>query len=311
VAALAVWSARELRTEIFASGWTAAAEAAAALAIFGFAAWTLRGWSRVALLLFALCDYKAHGVNRHFNTRDGNVDQDYSTGAIRGVNPEAWRAMRENRQYRVTSDGAPAALEFRVWGLATPQGLDPLLPARYRERVEQWGAQFQTTRVFTMNYGNTEMLQELGVRYAISYNGAPNEPFLAASPDFRLVGPDNSFYRVYEYLGARPAYEWAGDATPVGWTAERRVFRVRSERGGRFGLVETFFPGWRVRVDGREATLEQWRGLFQSVEVPAGEHDVEFDYRSRWLGLGAAISLLAWVALACVIYRRRNPKRAG
>jgi hypothetical protein len=216
----------------------------------------------------------------------------------------AFRAMQQNRHYRVTSDGAPSATEFRMYRLSTPQGLDPLFPGRYRNRIEQWRVPFQTTRIFQMDYRNLEMLQTLGVRYAISYRGAPNEPVLASSPDFHLVGPDDSFYRIYEFQHARPSYQWdaAGEAVPTGWSPERRVFRVRSAEGGRFGLVEEFLPGWSATVDGKPAAISEWRDVFQAVAVPPGDHTVVFEYRSRWLPAGAAISLatfaaLLWVAL--------------
>jgi hypothetical protein len=219
------------------------------------------------------------------------------------MNEAAARAIRENRQYRVTSDGAPSSMEFRVWGWSSPQGLDPMLTDAYRRLIEGWAAEFQTTRVFRMPYGNDEMLRALGVRYAISYHGAASEAALGDASRFRPVGPDDSFYRVYEYTGARPTHRWEGEARAMEWLPERRVYRVASGVGGTFGLAEQFYPGWRATVDGRPAEIARWGGAFQSVAVPAGEHTVAFEFRSRWLGLGAGISgaslaLLAWAARA-------------
>jgi hypothetical protein len=148
------------------------------------------------------------------------------------------------------------------------------------------------------------MMQQLGVRYAVTQEGAASAAFLAESPDYRLIGPDQAFYRVYEYRRARPPYGWedtAGEAWATGWMPERRSFRVRSQQGGQFLLVEQFYPGWQATVDGRPVGIERGRGAFQSIAVPAGEHAVVFTYHSRWLLLGAAISaaavaVLAWVA---------------
>jgi hypothetical protein len=216
----------------------------------------------------------------------------------------AYQALWTNRDYRVTSDGSPGPVDFRMWGLATPQGLDPFLPKRYRAIIVGWGAHFQTHRVFLMDYSNEQMLQTLGVRYAITYRGAADAPFLAESPNFRLLGQQDSFYRVYEYLHARPPFGWdgtPGDVRPTGWMPEHRAFQVRSERGGRFGLVEEFFPGWKATVDGRPVTIERWREVFQSIQVGRGEHTVVFEYHSRWLLLGAAISLVSLAGLVWVI----------
>ena len=322
--AMAAWSMRQLRTwahgGTFASGGRAVAETAAALAVFALALWTLRAasgarraWMAAAVLLFVLCDYKVYGTNRLFNTRDGDVDESYSSHGIRGVNDTAYQAMMAHRDYRVTSDGAPGAVEFRTWGLATPQGLDPFLPKRYRAMMTRW-AHFQTSRVFQVDYTNGPMLQLLGVRYAITYHGGPSELVLAQSPAFRLVGADDSFYRVYEYQHARPPYGWdgnPGDARPTGWMPERRSFRVRSEHGGRFTLVEQFFPGWSASVDGRPVPVERWRETFQSIPVMPGDHSVVFEYHSRLLPWGAAISAAALAGLVWVMVGGRRPSPSG
>jgi len=277
-----------------------------ALVFFVAATLTPRRWVMVALLLFALVDYKVYGTNRLFNTRPGNVDELYPAHAIRGVSDEAYRAMKANPHYRVTSDGAPSSMEFRMFGVSSPQGLDPLLSARYRALMEQWGATFETTRVFRMNYTNREMLGTLGVRYAISYNGSPSEAVLAGSPDFRRIGPD-SFYHVYEYVHAQPAYQWAGEARVTEWLPERRTFTAQSAAGGRFVLAERQMPGWRATVDGREVPIALWRGVFQAIEVPAGGHAVVFEYRSRLLPAGAAISGAALISLVFAVrFRRRR-----
>lgn len=319
ILAMACWSMRELRTwaqgGVFATGGRAVAETAVALAVFSLALWTLQAetgtrrlWLAAAVILFALCDYKVYGTNRLFNTRDGDVDDLHHPNEIRGVDDIAYQAIETNRNYRVTSDGAPGAVDFRMWGLATPQGLDPFLPKRYREIIAP-RVKFQTSRVFLMDYKDSQMLQMLGVRYAITYSGAASESVLAKNPDFRLLGPDDSFYRVYEYQRARAPYGWDGtdgDARPTQWMPEYRSFQVRSERGGRFGMVEQFFPGWKATVDGRLVTIERWNETFQSIEVMPGEHTVVFEYHSRWLLLGAGISVAALVGLFCVIVAWRR-----
>ena len=319
--AMAGWSVRQIRIwthgGAFASGGRAVAETAVALALFSIALWTVRAESggrraclAAALILFALCDYKVYGTNRLFNTRDGDVDDTYDLRGIRGINDTAYQAMRNNRQYRVTSDGSPGAVEFRLWDLATPQGLDPFLTKRYRDFIRPW-ARFQTSRVFLVDYQNDRMLQTLGVRYAIAWRGGPNAAALADNPRFRLLGRDDSFYQVYEYQHARQPFGWEGDARPTGWLPERRSFQVRSERGGQFVLVEEFFPGWRATVDNQPVTIERWREVFQSIPVAAGEHTVAFEYHSRLLPLGVGISLAALAAMIAGIVpalrRRRIP----
>jgi hypothetical protein len=149
------------------------------------------------------------------------------------------------------------------------------------------------------------MLRSLGVRYALVRSGAEHGPVLAASPNFRLIGRKDIFCRVYEYVHARPAYHWederGGTARPIAWMPERREFLVRSERGGRFILVEQFLPGWRATADGHAVEIERWGGAFQAIRLPAGEHRVRFEFRPASVEIGAAVSLLAIGAILLLV----------
>jgi hypothetical protein len=149
-----------------------------------------------------------------------------------------------------------------------------------------------------------------------------HEAFLSASPNpnFRLVGRKKVWCRVYEYLHARPPYRWEdernGTIQPVAWRPEQPDFLVRADCGGRFVLVEQFYPGWIAAVDGHPVGIERWGGAFQAIPVPAGDHRITFEFRPRSLRIGAAISLFAGVGLLLLVVAdglsRRHPgKRAG
>jgi hypothetical protein len=234
------------------------------------------------LLFFVGTDYKVYGAGRWFNAVRGDVDDEHPPYGIGGVDDEAYRAMEENRQFRVVTDetAGPDPAQYRFWRLATPQGFDPFLSVRYKHRIKRW-VPFQTNRLFYADLQNEDMLQTLGVRYVLVRRGAAHDPLLAVSPNFRRIGREDVFCHVYEYLHARPPYrlEGEGSVQVTGWIPERREFRVRSEHAGRFVLVEQFFPGWQATVDGRPVGIELWDGTFQALSLPAGEHEVRFRFR--------------------------------
>ncbi|WP_460451870.1 YfhO family protein [Alsobacter sp. SYSU BS001988] len=54
---------------------------------------------------------------------------------------------------------------------------------------------------------------------------------------------------------------------------------VSTEKAGVLVLHDLYYPGWEVSVDGEEKTVLKANLLFRGVEVPAGEHTVEFTFR--------------------------------
>lgn len=72
-------------------------------------------------------------------------------------------------------------------------------------------------------------------------------------------------------------------------------------------LSEAYYPGWRAEVDGSPGDVLPANHLIQAVRLPPGKHVVRFSYRSRFLGVGVAIALLAAFApVAIELVRRRR-----
>lgn len=326
VAALAVWTVRQIwiwtKGGQFASGWRSACETAIALSLLTaglFCLRSARGRTRAMLaavmLLFVAADYRVYGSGRWFNAMPGDPDEQYPLTEIGGVDAEAERQMRANRHYRVVtaeSEG-PHPTDYRRWGLATPEGFDPFLPAQYKALIERW-VQFHTNRLFHTDLKNHEMMQSLGVRYVLARRGSPPDERLAENPDYRLLGAEDIFCHVYEYLRAKLPYRWEGVTAGhtvklLRWEAGRREFEVDSPEGGRFVLAEQYFPGWEARVDGRAVRIERADGAFQAVELGPGKRRVEFRFRSRGLRWGLGINLPA--VLACFWVARGGSRRRG
>jgi hypothetical protein len=70
-------------------------------------------------------------------------------------------------------------------------------------------------------------------------------------------------------------------------------------------LTDTWFPGWRARLDGAEVPLLRADHAFRAVALPPGRHEVEFAFEPRGLRPGAAISLAALVVVAALLVPRR------
>jgi hypothetical protein len=78
-------------------------------------------------------------------------------------------------------------------------------------------------------------------------------------------------------------------------------------------LNDTYFPGWRVFVDGKEGKIFQANYNFRAVPLPAGTQKVEFVYDPLSFKLGAVITFLG--SIGCLVIglaaRRRRDFKAN
>lgn len=87
-------------------------------------------------------------------------------------------------------------------------------------------------------------------------------------------------------------------------TVTNNKVQVKTESSAKSFLVilNNFYPGWSAFVDGKPASLFQTDGAFWGVELPSGQHMVDFVYYPRSLVLGAILSLGSALTLLVVFF---------
>jgi Bacterial membrane protein YfhO len=245
------------------------------------------------------------------NASRENVDRMFSSDPFPGMNDAVYRKLRESPEARIALDSInPLPMDLRHYGLSTPQGGDPLVPAQYSEVLPPVGNYFG---FLLIEPGNQDLLRLLGVRYFLTSEGQPQYERLLLDKDFSLLQPANSYFKVFEFSKAQPPYRWETTGLrdwirQTRWTAEQREFRANSEGGGRFVLIEQFYPGWRASIDGNPTPIERWHDAFQSVMIPPGAHQVRFTFRSGSLRLGAIVSVVSMIGLVLFVTALRIPR---
>ena len=78
------------------------------------------------------------------------------------------------------------------------------------------------------------------------------------------------------------------------------VVTVAAERQGLLVLGDQFYPGWQVTVDGRPAPLLRANHIFRAVLLPAGEHEIVFEFRPGVFRLGSLLTLIGTILLVIV-----------
>jgi hypothetical protein len=76
---------------------------------------------------------------------------------------------------------------------------------------------------------------------------------------------------------------------------------------GRLVLLDTYYPGWKATVDGKDVHIDAADAAFRAVPVTAGRHTVRFSYEPGSVLVGGIVSLVALLAIVlCIALGRRS-----
>jgi len=90
--------------------------------------------------------------------------------------------------------------------------------------------------------------------------------------------------------------------------------RVESKSSGYLVLLDSWYPGWKAYLDGKETGILRANYAFRAVAVGPGTHQVVFIYKPASFYLGAAISiatLFIGLSIAVVSYFRKKKQAPG
>lgn len=101
-----------------------------------------------------------------------------------------------------------------------------------------------------------------------------------------------------------------GSATIERYAATAVTIAVTMDVPGYLVLTDTWFPGWRARLDGGDVPIVRADHAFRAVWLPAGQHRVEFVYRPASLWIGLIVTGIA-APLVLLLAARRRPSPRG
>jgi hypothetical protein len=102
---------------------------------------------------------------------------------------------------------------------------------------------------------------------------------------------------VYRLAGADPYFTASGGCQVA--PRDRQAVRVSCAGPATLVRRETELPGATARVDGHAVNIHRSRGIFQSIDLAAGSHEITFNYRPPHMRLAYLAFLLGfgWVVL--------------
>jgi hypothetical protein len=92
-----------------------------------------------------------------------------------------------------------------------------------------------------------------------------------------------------------------GRVTVLSNHSERLKLEVEAPRRVLLVLNDSYYPGWRARLDGVDVDILRANVLVRAVVVPQGRHYVDFSYRPRSFRIGALVSFVTTGLLVVLI----------
>jgi Bacterial membrane protein YfhO len=124
------------------------------------------------------------------------------------------------------------------------------------------------------------------------------EAFQRMLQDDFIPGFDAIVEEMPPELPARVDAKPKGDVRVLRWSDGRIDLRAQTPGPALLVLNDSYFPGWRARVDGKPARIERANFLARGIALAAGDHRVQLVYRPRSLLVGTAVSIATLIALA-------------
>ncbi len=202
------------------------------------------------------------------------------------------------------------------YGIQSLDGYDPLFLMRYAELSAAVGRNepninppFGFNRIITPQNYQTNLINFLNVRYLLTLGDMENEIFEKVSEENETKIYENFIERVYfveKTVGAENKYDaidklftnrnelsyvaivedekydlfnksWSpGRAGIVDYSPNKVIIRVENDKEGFLVFSDSYYPTWRVSIDGVESEIYRTNFNFRGIIVPANSSEIVF-----------------------------------
>jgi hypothetical protein len=100
----------------------------------------------------------------------------------------------------------------------------------------------------------------------------------------------------------------------VKYEPQRVELRASLDRPGLVILADTYYPGWRLTIDGQPAPIFRANRMMRGAAVPAGEHTLVYTYDPDSVRIGVIVSLAGAIVLLTLAWwspSRRSRMRSA
>jgi hypothetical protein len=125
---------------------------------------------------------------------------------------------------------------------------------------------------------------------------------------------DKSFDPLSEVLFSqpvnfKPSSHFNGTVKDVTYRPNHVTVKTVQQGSGFLVLMDSYFPGWTVKVDGEEQSVLRANHFYRAVQLDSGPHTLEFDYFPEGFKMGLVISSAVFVLLVALsLWRGRSAR---
>ncbi|MDH5763156.1 MAG: YfhO family protein, partial [Nitrospinota bacterium] len=95
-----------------------------------------------------------------------------------------------------------------------------------------------------------------------------------------------------------------GEVKEVTYRPNHVTVKTSQEGNGFLVLMDSYFPGWTVTVDGKEQKILRANHFYRAVQLSPGEHTLEFDFFPEGFKEGLIISGISLLILIVLPFCR-------
>jgi uncharacterized membrane protein YfhO len=102
-------------------------------------------------------------------------------------------------------------------------------------------------------------------------------------------------------LDTKPTFEsksgFVGKAVIEKYTPDVINIRVNAVNKGLLLLTDSYYPGWEAKVDGISTLIYRADYSFRAIEVPQGNHEIEFSYFPPSFRIGIYLAIIGLLGI--------------
>jgi len=169
--------------------------------------------------------------------------------------------------------------------------------------IKEWLTETQTVRLYKNLEAHPTVEFVTNIRSVPSPDDARAAMLSAKSANDPVPSEDDTLTQGKEFT--------SGEVTVKKQKPTEIVLETENSGEGFLLLRQTFFPGWKAFIDGKETRIFASDWIFQGIIVPKGNHQIVFSYENKTASVSIKISFVTWiiVVLFFIFDLSKKPKR--